>query len=323
MESSKITEQKLAKKAGRKPKGRPTGVKQSKIVRQNDRVDPLTGKGRSKGYGFIEMDTHSDALRVLRWCNNNKECNVLLWKWWCEEVLELWEGGKKSLEALRESKSTGLGVAAKTDEGESESESEGSNDEEEEKSKSKSKSKSSSKKASPKDLDSRIEELAARVKKLEARALDIQSRPDNSTSNEATIKDGRSLHVEFSIENITVVKRRNERSGSGGKVRFNVTCVPCPHLLTSPIRIFLSQDSKKRTASIAANDAVPEDDKDARPAKKAKIDKPSKSAKLTKTTPTPTETPNDSEATTLKKKGTSIGSLIGKKRRAKKLGGKK
>ncbi|KAF5390917.1 hypothetical protein D9757_004059 [Collybiopsis confluens] len=52
---------------------RKTGVLQAKLVRQKERVDPVTGKGRSKGYGFIEMYTHADALRVLRWSNNNPQ----------------------------------------------------------------------------------------------------------------------------------------------------------------------------------------------------------------------------------------------------------
>lgn len=66
-----------------------TGVKQAKIVRQTDRVDPVTGKGRSRGYGFIEMHTHADALRVLRWANNNADVGVLFDKWWKEELGDL------------------------------------------------------------------------------------------------------------------------------------------------------------------------------------------------------------------------------------------
>ena len=50
-------------------------VKQTKIIRQAERVDPLTGKGKSKGYGFVDLTKHSDALRFLRcqWVNNNPE----------------------------------------------------------------------------------------------------------------------------------------------------------------------------------------------------------------------------------------------------------
>ncbi|KAF6760554.1 hypothetical protein DFP72DRAFT_1094311 [Ephemerocybe angulata] len=69
-----------------KGKGRDTGVKQTKIVRQNERIDPLTAKGRSKGYGFIEMNTHADALRVLRWSNNNPAVTPLFRAWYKEEL---------------------------------------------------------------------------------------------------------------------------------------------------------------------------------------------------------------------------------------------
>lgn len=65
------------------------GVKQAKIVRQHERVDPVTGKGRSKGYGFIEMPRHADALRVLRWANNNPAVAPLLSTWWKEELGDL------------------------------------------------------------------------------------------------------------------------------------------------------------------------------------------------------------------------------------------
>ena len=64
-------------------------VKQAKIVRLSDRVDPLTGKGRSKGYGFLEMRDHADALRVLRWTNNNPDVQDLLREWHQEEVKDL------------------------------------------------------------------------------------------------------------------------------------------------------------------------------------------------------------------------------------------
>lgn len=68
-------------------KGGPTPrVRQAKIIRQADRVDPLTGKGRSKGYGFLELREHADALRVLRWTNNNPDVPSLLVEWWPAEL---------------------------------------------------------------------------------------------------------------------------------------------------------------------------------------------------------------------------------------------
>lgn len=75
-------------KGKEKARGRNTGVQQAKIVRQQDRVDPVTGKGRSRGYGFLEMTTHADALRVLRWANNNAGVGELFEKWWREELAD-------------------------------------------------------------------------------------------------------------------------------------------------------------------------------------------------------------------------------------------
>ncbi|EGN94574.1 hypothetical protein SERLA73DRAFT_96776 [Serpula lacrymans var. lacrymans S7.3] len=85
-----VKEEKNEGKSQKQKKGgRPTSVKQSKIVRQQDRVDPVTGKGRSRGYGFIEMHKHADALRVLRWANNNEDIIPLLDKWWKVELEDL------------------------------------------------------------------------------------------------------------------------------------------------------------------------------------------------------------------------------------------
>ncbi|KAG7090897.1 hypothetical protein E1B28_009976 [Marasmius oreades] len=65
------------------------GVRQAKIVRQQERIDPVTGKGRSRGYGFVEMHNHPDALRVLRWANNNHNLGTLFEQWWKEELQDL------------------------------------------------------------------------------------------------------------------------------------------------------------------------------------------------------------------------------------------
>lgn len=64
-------------------------VKQAKIVREANKVDVLTGKGKSRGYGFLELHTHQDALRVLRWTNNNRTVGDLWDGWWKSEVQEL------------------------------------------------------------------------------------------------------------------------------------------------------------------------------------------------------------------------------------------
>ena len=83
-------------------KGRDTGVKQAKIVRQAERVDSLTGKGRSKGYGFIEMHKHADALRLLRWANNNPDIGSLFDLWWKDELENLLKLEKAKPESERE-----------------------------------------------------------------------------------------------------------------------------------------------------------------------------------------------------------------------------
>jgi nucleolar protein 4 len=87
------------KKGMQKAAGRCTGVKQAKIIRQQERVDPVTGKGRSKGYGFLEMHKHADALRVLRWANNNPDLGPLFEDWRKDELRDLIE-----LENVKETK---------------------------------------------------------------------------------------------------------------------------------------------------------------------------------------------------------------------------
>ena len=85
-EAAAVAEQNASGKEGSKLTSR---VKQAKIVRLSDRVEALTGKGRSKGYGFLEMRDHADALRVLRWANNNPGVLDLLREWYLEEVKDL------------------------------------------------------------------------------------------------------------------------------------------------------------------------------------------------------------------------------------------
>lgn len=48
-------------------------VKQAKIIRSKDRIDSTTNELRSKGYGFLEFNTHSHALASLRYLNNNPD----------------------------------------------------------------------------------------------------------------------------------------------------------------------------------------------------------------------------------------------------------
>jgi nucleolar protein 4 len=74
-------------------------VKQSKIARHPNQVDPLHphSLGRSEGYGFLELAQHTDALRVLRWANNRSGVADLLWSWWKEELKE-WLAKSKEAE---------------------------------------------------------------------------------------------------------------------------------------------------------------------------------------------------------------------------------
>ncbi|KAF8526462.1 hypothetical protein JB92DRAFT_3108260 [Gautieria morchelliformis] len=72
------------KKWKRKRGERQTAVRQAKIVRICDRIDPITGKGRSKSCGFLEMMSHADALRVIRWANKHPGVEGLMQGWWKE-----------------------------------------------------------------------------------------------------------------------------------------------------------------------------------------------------------------------------------------------
>lgn len=133
---------------------RATAVRQAKIVRLRDRLDPLTGKGRSKGYGFLEMMSHADALRVLRWANNNPDVEGLMREWWTEEVRDLVKKEE--------------GATTKSEEGET-----------------------------------RLRRLKNRLQELEG--------PKEK-------KAGRTLVLEFSIENVQVVRRRAEREDESRNV---------------------------------------------------------------------------------------------------------
>ena len=94
-----------ALRKGKRFKGKESAIRQSKIVRQAERVDPITGKGKSKGYGFVEMYKHSDALKFLRWANNNPEVAVLCsGQWWKEELESLLKADKVKDEKSRDEK---------------------------------------------------------------------------------------------------------------------------------------------------------------------------------------------------------------------------
>lgn len=147
-----------SKAKGKSKKQPKTLVKQSKIVRQSDRVDALTGKLKSKGYGFVEMGSHTDALRVLRWVNNNPAVGALVEGLWREELRELIKNLEKG--ANKDGKEKG----SKGEEG--------------------------------LDVEARIKRAKGELERLEGK------------SSGKGAKGGKTMVVEFSIENSQVVKRR-------------------------------------------------------------------------------------------------------------------
>lgn len=67
-----------------------TSIIQAKIVRTLDRPDPVTGLGgRSKGFGFLEVRNFTEALKILRWGNANRDVGKLLMHWHIEELEDL------------------------------------------------------------------------------------------------------------------------------------------------------------------------------------------------------------------------------------------
>lgn len=151
--------------ASKKNTGRKTVVMQSKVERQNDRIDAVTGLGRSKGYGFLEMRSHQDALKVLRWANNNPGVSALMKEWVSVELEELAAREKEKLLKAREAV------------------------------------------PKPDDLDDqelKYKKLMTKVKEGVAGLTD-------------GMKQGKTLLVEFSVENVQVVKRRSEKMSQGGE----------------------------------------------------------------------------------------------------------
>lgn len=126
-------------------------VKQVKILRQEDRVDLLTGQQRSKGYGFLELQTHADALRVIRWANANKEVHKLFHRWWIEALT--------AYIATAEEKAS-------------------------------------------KDAEDQ-----ARTKRMKEKLKELEAEDEDKAAG----RQGKTLIIEFSIENAVTVKRRAEK----------------------------------------------------------------------------------------------------------------
>ncbi|TFK23811.1 hypothetical protein FA15DRAFT_641937 [Coprinopsis marcescibilis] len=231
--------EKASSKDSKKGKGRDTGVKQTKIIRQAERVDPVTGKGRSKGYGFLEMHQHADSLRVLRWANNNPAVAPLFEAWWKEELADILKREKKS---------------------------------------------------ETKDED--------RIKRIK----------DEIELGTSTKKEGRGrLIVEFSIENVQVVQRRNQSY----QERFSKDKTE-----PSSTRTPGAKDGMKKDKEHGSNPRPRKGDE--RPTKKRKSGK-NEDDGVTEATSAPAK--SDSKSTP-QKSFNPVGSLIGRKRKAKKQGKK-
>lgn len=173
---------------GKKRGERNTAVVQAKVVRQTEKVDPLLNVGRSKGYGFLEMRTHKDALKVLRWANNNPEVGKLMAEWWLVELGDVLERAKKLLEQKRgKQTSSDKGDTAPGEDAHVES------DDDEDESK---EAKPTQAKAGGGTGES-LEELEARVRKLESRVKEGGER-------DGGMRGGKTLLIEFSVENVQV-----------------------------------------------------------------------------------------------------------------------
>lgn len=162
-------------KGGKGGKERETAVIQSKVVRQAEKSDALTGMGKSKGYGFLELRSHKEALKVVRWANNNPEAGKLMWEWWKVEMGELLERTKKSLVQARDAKSAEV------------PETEGAGE-----------SKSDETQRHKRKPQESVEELESRVRKLESRLAEGDDR------SEGGMRGGKTLIMEFSVENVQV-----------------------------------------------------------------------------------------------------------------------
>ncbi|KAF8651388.1 hypothetical protein AX16_004811 [Volvariella volvacea WC 439] len=296
-------------------------VKQAKIVRQQDRIDSLSGKGRSKGYGFVEMYRHEDALRVLRWCNSNKRVGELVEKWWIEEVEVMIKSEKgklkekeKVLERVKELVKKGYGKSAQDVE----------------------------------EAEKEVKLGEERVKRLTKELEECRQAEDGSGR-----KVKGNLIVEFSIENVQVVQRRNtlhkeRRHGARGNDNAKTPSSKSTHLAAptaSPAkRKANSQDArptKKRRLSMGSIDSEGQSPKKpvrphsrqtqtaGRPPKAKARDDPksnkTKDSTLMTKGSAPTESHKPTPESTKRPNKNPTGNIIGRKRmerRAKKVGKK-
>ncbi|KAJ9476650.1 Nucleolar protein 4 [Pseudozyma hubeiensis] len=156
----------------RKPGERPTPVVQSKIVRQHDRIEALTGLGKSKGYGFLEMKSFHDALKVIRWSNGNKAVGKLLVEWWKDDLSQQVDRIATTIHTKTQTlEQMKLG-------------------EEKEK------------------LGEEIAELATRRQRLRTKIAELSENADAGSEGK---ERGGMLMIEFAIENVVTTKKRADK----------------------------------------------------------------------------------------------------------------
>ncbi|KIS72094.1 uncharacterized protein UMAG_00516 [Mycosarcoma maydis] len=169
----------------RKPGERPTSVVQSKIVRQHDRIEALTGLGKSKGYGFLEMKSFNDALKVIRWANANKSVGKLLAEWWKDDLSQQVDRIATQIHTKTQTLEQ-MKAGTEADQ-----------------------------------LKEEIAELATRRQRLRAKATELSEAGEASEGKER----GGMLMIEFAIENVVTTKKRADKlkamkeSGERRKVR--------------------------------------------------------------------------------------------------------
>nr|CDI51437.1 related to Nucleolar protein NOP4 [Melanopsichium pennsylvanicum 4] len=155
----------------RKPGERPTAVVQSKVVRQHDRVEALTGLGKSKGYGFLEMKSFNDALKVIRWANANKAVSKLFGEWWKDDLQQQVDRIATQIQA----KNKGLEEKKVGQEADK--------------------------------LRSEIEELTTRKHRLRSKLSELSQDAEGGEGKER----GGMLMIEFAIENVVTTKKRADK----------------------------------------------------------------------------------------------------------------
>ncbi|WWD08119.1 hypothetical protein V865_006230 [Kwoniella europaea PYCC6329] len=271
-----------ARKSSKKGKGkeRETAVIQSKIVRQTEKVDPLSGQGRSKGYGFLEMRSHKDALKVLRFANNNSQVGKLMWDWWKEELKDLKDKTEQQLKSAREGKTSKGGES--------------------------------------------VDELEGRLKRIEQRLSEGDDR------SEGGMRGGKTLLIEFSIENVQVVRRRVEKITShrdepreprnkdrNGKREFGVG-----EKRKSGVIAAEDSDDEGGNASTPKNKKAKFDKKrDGKGAKKEfKAGKSERGPRVEQKEPKQGGAEDVNEKKGIEKLGNHLGSLIGRKRKQRRGG---